>query len=91
MAGKVIGILQNYAESKDSASNNSDCALSDVSIPFGGELQRTTPGQADLDRMAGRGSDNFIRWCHRCKHEVPEHLEIDVCDLCGGEVVEIER
>ena len=66
-----------------------NCPLSDIPLSLGGELQRATPGRADLDGMAGRGSDNFIRWCTPCKHEVPEHLEIDVCDLCGGEVVEI--
>lgn len=55
----------------------------------GGELERATQGQTCMDGMAGRGSDNFIRWCTPCKHEVPEHLEIDVCDLCGGEVVKI--
>ena len=89
MMARNIGILQNYAVSKDSVSNNNDSSLLDVSISLGGELQRTTEGRADLDRMAGRGSDNFIRWCTPCKHEVPEHLEIDVCDLCGGDVVEI--
>ena len=89
MMARNTGILQNYAGFEDSVSSNSDYALSDIPISLGGELQRATEGRADLDRMAGRGSDNFIRWCTPCKHEIPEHLQIDVCDLCGGEVVEI--
>lgn len=77
---------ENYRGCFGSVNN---CALSDVSIPFSGELQRTTKGTACMDGMAGRGNNNFIRWCHLCKHEVPEYLKTDVCDLCGGEVVEI--
>lgn len=71
------------------ACGNTDNSLHSVSGSCGGELERTTERRAGMDRMAGRGSDNFIRWCHRCKHEVPEYLKTDVCDLCGGEVVEI--
>ena len=89
MKARNTGILQSYAESKDSASDNSDCSLSDVLLSSSGELQRATKRRAGMDRMAGRGSDNFIRWCTPCKHEVPEYLKTDVCDLCGGDVVEI--
>ena len=92
MMARNIGILQNYAEFKEDfnhPSGSTDSSLHNHSGAGINDLERTTPGRADLARMAGRGSDNFIRWCTYCKHEIPEHLEIDVCDLCGGEVVEI--
>ena len=80
--GRSKEINKGYFDSINNSVNASDgsCIL---------DLERTAKRRADLDRMAGRGSDNFIRWCTPCKHEVPEHLEIDVCDLCGGEIVEI--
>ena len=89
MKARNTGILQSYAESKDSASDNSDCSLSDVLLSSSGELQRATKRRARMAGMSGRGSDNFIRWCHRCKHEVPEYLKTDMCDLCGGEIIKI--
>jgi rRNA maturation endonuclease Nob1 len=52
-------------------------------------LERATKGTTGMDRMAGRRTDNFIRWCHQCKHEVPENVMVDRCDLCGGEIVKI--
>lgn len=42
-----------------------------------------------MQERAKKKADNLIRWCHRCKHEIPESLETDVCELCGGEVVKI--
>ena len=69
--------------------SNSDCPLSNIPLSLGDELQRATQRSTGMDGMAGRRTDNFIRWCHRCKHEVPENLETDVCDLCGCEIVEI--
>lgn len=53
--------------------------------------ERTTQGSTGMDGVARRRTDTFIRWCHRCKHEVPEYLEIDVCELCGGEVAKINQ
>lgn len=62
---------------------------------FGGscvhELERATKGTTCMDRMAGRRSNNFIKWCHRCKHEVPEYLETDACELCGGDIIKISN
>ena len=92
MKGKAIGMLQNYAVSKENYSNDygvTDSGVHNVSGSCGGKLERTTQRSTVMDGMAGRRTDNFIRWCHRCKHEVPEYLKTDVCDLCGGEVVEI--
>ena len=77
---------ENYKGCFDSINN---CPLSDIPIPLSGELQRATQRRAVMAGMAGRGSDNFIKWCTHCKHEIPEHLNINVCDICGGEVVEI--
>ena len=92
MAASVIGMLQSYAESKENNIHSGGCddsSLHSVSGSCGDELERATERRACMDGMAGRRADNFIRWCHRCKHEVPGNLETDVCDLCGGEVVEI--
>ena len=55
------------------------------------ELERATEGCAGMDGMAGRGSDNFIRWCHRCKHEIPFYLHADTCELCGGKITIISN
>ena len=55
----------------------------------GGKLERATEGRTGMDRMAGRRQDNFIRWCHGCKHEVPDWILSDRCDWCDGDVVEI--
>lgn len=55
------------------------------------ELERTTEGTTCMDGMAGRRSNNFIKWCHRCKHEVPEYLETDACELCGGDIIKISN
>ena len=42
-----------------------------------------------IKKVTADKKKNRIRWCTPCKHEVPEHLEIDVCGLCGGDIVEI--
>ena len=69
------------------SSSNNSVNVADGSC--GGKLERATEGRADLDGVARRGANTFVRWCNPCKHEVPEHLAIDVCDICGGDVVEI--
>ena len=92
MAARVIGMLQNYAEFKENYSVSDgvvDNSLHSVSGSCGGKLERTTQGETGMDGMARRGNDNFIRWCHRCKHEVPENVMVDRCDLCGGEIIKI--
>ena len=85
------GISKNEAY-KENTCPSSGSANSNLHNPSGScilKLERTTEGRADLDRVAGRGANNFIRWCHRCKHEIPEHLAIDVCDICGGDIVKM--
>ena len=42
-----------------------------------------------IKKVTADKKKNRIRWCYHCKHEIPEYLNIDVCDLCGGDVVEI--
>ena len=71
------------------SSINNSVIASDNSC--GGKLERTTERKSGLDGMAGRRTDNFIRWCHRCKHEVPENVMVDRCDLCGGEIIKISN
>ena len=58
---------------------------------FSGALEGISQGHTDMDGVAGRRTDNFIKWCHRCKHEVPEWVRIDRCDLCGGEIIKISN
>lgn len=53
------------------------------------ELAGGSKGTTCMDGVAGRRQDNFIRWCHGCKHEVPDWILSDRCDWCGGDVVEI--
>lgn len=68
-----------------------DCGVHSVSDSCGCKLERTTQRSTVMDGMAGRRTDNFIRWCHRCKHEVPERVMVDRCDLCGGEIIKISN
>lgn len=76
---------------KDSgrACGSTDCGVHSVSGSCGGELAGISQGSTGMDGVAGRRTDNFIRWCHRCKHEVPKRVLVDRCDLCGGEVIKI--
>ena len=92
MAESVIGMLQNYAVSKENFSVGDgvvDSSLHGVSDSCGGKLAGRTEGKSGMDGVAGRRTDNFIKWCHRCKHEVPYWLKTDKCDICGGDIVEI--
>lgn len=92
MKVRNTGTLQSYAVSKENNSNSGGCSdnsLHSVGGSCGGKLERTTQGKTGMAGMAGGRSDNFIRWCHRCKHEVPENVMVDRCDLCGGEIVKI--
>lgn len=53
------------------------------------KLAGGSKGTTGMDGVEGRRQDNFIRWCHRCKHEIPAYLDNGLCDLCGGDVVKI--
>ena len=67
-----------------------NCPLSDIPISLCCELQRTTPGRSCMDRVGESiWETRILRWCNRCKHEVPDWILSDRCDWCGGEVVEI--
>lgn len=78
---------------KDScrACGSTDSSIHSVSGSCGGILERTTQRSTVMDGMAGRRADNFIRWCHRCKHEIPERVMVDRCDLCSGEIIKISN
>ena len=87
-------MLQNYAVSKENlivGDGVVDNSLHGISDSCGGKLAGRTEGKSGMDGVAGRRTDNFIRWCHRCKHEVPVWIEVDICDLCGGEVIKISN
>lgn len=85
-------MLQNYAVSKENISVSdgvADSGIHSASDSCGGKLAGISQRSTGMYGMAGRGSDNFIRWCTYCKHEVPENVMVDRCDLCGGEIVKI--
>lgn len=71
---------------KKNTGRDSNCPDNSLHNPFdarSGNLEGRTQRTTGMDGVAGRRNENFIRWCHRCKHEVPEYLEGDRCDLCG--------
>ena len=58
--------------------------------PRGGKLERATERRSCMDRVGESiWETRILRWCHRCKHEVPDWILSDRCDWCGGDVVEI--
>ena len=71
-----------------SGSSANNCIHS-VSDSRGVGLAGSSQGSTGMAGMAGRRTDAFIKWCNPCKHEVPEYLEIDKCEICGGEVAKV--
>ena len=70
--------------------SNSYCScLHTSSVPCSCELERRTERNSNMDGVERRREAVAVRWCHRCKHEVPDWILTDRCDWCGGDVVEI--
>lgn len=85
------GVVRNENSTKDFDYFDRNISNSVHSLGYSSinKRERTTPGRAGMDRVAGRGSDNFIRWCHRCKREIPFYLDTKVCEWCGGKTIKI--
>lgn len=41
-------------------------------------------GYEDAIRDFATHNNQVVKWCSKCKHEIPSYLNTDVCDLCGS-------